>query len=146
MNDIVLTEYGRFMVGDFGRFKAAPLVDTDVNQYRVGFHPRDRFLTDDTWATAVDGTDGADDHITADYRFTEYNWLDNRRKYPTSHVILQPAQSVYRTVKHFHLRPQCNGRTRRELTHRARTENDHLCGWHAGNSAQHQPFSIEHVA
>src|SRR5690606_19034700 len=113
---IVLAEYRRFMVGDFGRFEAASLVDTDINQHRVGFHPGDRFLTDDTWATAMDGADGTDYHVTADYRLTEYNRLDHRCKYTASHVILQAAQSVYRTIKHFYLRPQCNGRTRRELT------------------------------
>src|SRR5690554_5680816 len=105
---IMLSEHRLVMGRPLRCFETSPLINTDINQYRVGFHLGNCFLIDDAGTPAIIGTDGSNHHVTGNHRFSQYHWLDHRSEHPTPHIVLQASESVERTVKHFDLSTQCD--------------------------------------
>src|SRR5690606_18149427 len=125
------------VISDTGAFETSTLVDADINDDRIWFHPANGFIGNNAGAPAVTGSDRSNGYIAIADRLLQHYRLDYRGKNPGTYIILKPAKPVNRAVKDFHFSAERNGGSCSILADSSRSQDHNFGGGNAGNSAKH---------
>ncbi|MNT27124.1 hypothetical protein D3C72_1627400 [compost metagenome] len=94
------------MVGYLRSFETTSLIDTYINNHRMGFHPCNSFFHHNTGTAAMGCPNGSNYYIAGYNGFIQHYGLHYRGKNPAAQIILQTAQTVNRAIKDLYFCPQ----------------------------------------